>query len=67
MADRPTPRPGGESPGTKIEITLEMIEAAMDVVWRTDIMTPREDELRAMVREIFLTMLETSRKHHREV
>jgi len=27
MADRPTPRPGGESPGDGIEVTAEMLSA----------------------------------------
>jgi hypothetical protein len=30
MSDRPTPRPGGESPGAEIEVTPEMIEAGVE-------------------------------------
>jgi hypothetical protein len=48
----------------EIEITPEMIEAGMNVVWKTDIMDPREPELRAMVRNIFTSMLSASRLRH---
>jgi hypothetical protein len=49
------------------EVTPEMIEAGMEVVWRTDITDPRETELHRMVSDIFRRMLTVSKECHHEV
>jgi hypothetical protein len=37
-------------------VTSEMLDAGMAVVWATDIMDPRENELREMLRQAFIVM-----------
>jgi hypothetical protein len=38
------------------EVTSEMLDAGMAVVWGTDIMHPSENELREMLREAYIVM-----------
>jgi hypothetical protein len=59
-----TPNETNELP--EIEITPQMIEAGLAVVWRSPIMDPTEEEMRAMTREVFSVMLRASRKSRYE-
>lgn len=54
MADRPAHR---EAPDSEIEITPEMIEAGVCVLWESGAVEhPMQDHDRALVREIYLAM-----------
>jgi hypothetical protein len=58
MADRPTPRPGGESPGTEIEITPQMIQAGMGEYCRGDeVLETKEEIVAKLFRAMFKTMV----------
>jgi hypothetical protein len=46
-----------------VEITPEMNEAGVEVVWRTPVMEPEEAVIRRMVNEIFSAMLRASPVH----
>jgi hypothetical protein len=45
------------------EVTPEMIEAGMEVVWRTPIMEPDEAELKLMTEQIYREMFRASQKY----
>jgi endonuclease YncB( thermonuclease family) len=43
-------------PRRGIDVTEEMIDAGMAIVWETDILHPEEGELREMLRRAFVAM-----------
>lgn len=49
-----------EKSENEIEITAEMIDAGVDVAWRSPLTEPDEASVRQMVIDIFRTMLRVS-------
>jgi hypothetical protein len=51
------------APELEIQVTSEMIEAGLTVVWRAPIMDPDEESMKAMVRKVFIEMTRAKSKY----
>jgi hypothetical protein len=58
VSDRPA-QPGPERPETEIEVTPEMIDAGINILWGFPLDCPTEAEMKRAVKEVFLAMYST--------